>query len=163
MFSVLNLHAIADRHEEIPLGSGRVQVRAPGDLLFPAFQSTDDLDRLRLDMGNSVFSAQYPQNPTPPVGHRLRRDWFKTYDFEPRRIDFNYLVQSWDTGQSELPTSSYSVCTTWRLSEDVWHLIDFYRSLIVDSTIGIARSFRLVLKIDSASTLARPRCKLGCI
>ena len=89
MFSVLNLHAIADRHEEIPLGSGRVQVRAPGDLLFPAFQSTDDLDRLRLDMGNSVFSAQYPQNPTPPVGHRLRRDWFKTYDFEPRRIDFN--------------------------------------------------------------------------
>ena len=95
--------------------------------------------------------------------HRLRRDWFKTYDFEPRRIDFNYLVQSWDTGQSELPTSSYSVCTTWGLSEDVWHLIDVYRSRIVDSSIGIARSFRLVLKIDSASTLARPRCKLGCV
>lgn len=49
---------------------------------------------------------------------------------QPRRADFTYVVQSWDTGQSELPTSDYSVRTTRGLSKGVWHLIDVYRGRI---------------------------------
>lgn len=126
-FKVLSLPAIADRHEEIPLGRGRVQIRKPGDLLFPEFQSGDDLERLRIDMGHSAFFAQYLQNPTPPGGNRLRPEWFETYDFEPSRVKFRYIVQSWDTGFSEEPTSDYSVCTTWGLRDRIWHLIHVER------------------------------------
>ncbi len=139
-FKILSLPAIADRHENTPIGHGRVISRVPGDLLFPAFQSREDLERLRLEMGHAAFSAQYLQNPTPPGGNRLRREWFKTYDFEPDRTDFTKIVQSWDTGLSEEPTSDYSVCTTWGLWDHIWHLIHVdrdrlaYRDLLKRAT-----------------------------
>lgn len=127
-FNVLSLPAIADRHEDIPLGGGRTHTRVPGDLLFPQYQSAEYLEERRLYMGNAVFSAQYLQNPTPPGGNRLRREWFKSYTFEPQRERFTYVIQSWDTGQSEDPTSAFSVCTTWGLRDGLWHLIDLDRA-----------------------------------
>ena len=40
---------------------------------------------------------------------------------------FQKVVQSWDTGFNEEPTSSFSVCTTWGLKDQSWHLIDLFR------------------------------------
>jgi hypothetical protein len=49
-------------------------------------------------MGNFAFSAQYQQDPTPPGGNRIKWEWFKLHDLEdPRREDFEYVAQSWDT------------------------------------------------------------------
>jgi predicted phage terminase large subunit-like protein len=129
-YKVLSLPSIASRHETIPLGQGRTFVRAPGDLLFPQRFPEDVLERLRRDMGSSKFSAQHLQNPTPPEGNLLRMEWFKTYDFELERERFSYVVQSWDTGQSSSSTSDFSVCTTWGLKGDLWHLIHVYRDRV---------------------------------
>jgi predicted phage terminase large subunit-like protein len=40
---------------------------------------------------------------------------------------FQRVVQSWDTGHSEEPTSSYSVCMTWGWREGQWYLLDLVR------------------------------------
>jgi hypothetical protein len=126
-YHVLTLPAIAQQHETIPLSNGKSFIRKPGDLLWPERFSLETLKRLEKDMGKARFSAQYLQNPTPPGGNRLSREWFKTYNFEPAHNSFQYVVQSWDTGQSEDPKSDFSVCTTWGLCNGIWHLLDVFR------------------------------------
>ncbi len=130
-YKVLSLPSIASRRETIPLGRGRIHIREPNDLLFPQRFPAEVLERLRRDMGSSKFSAQHLQNPTPPEGNLLQMEWFKSYDFEPNRDMFSYVVQSWDTGQSESSTSDFSVCTTWGLRNDLWHLLEVYREQVI--------------------------------
>jgi predicted phage terminase large subunit-like protein len=125
-FSHLNLPAIAEEEQAVETVLGPVH-RHKGDLLWPERESRETLDKLRLEMGPSAFSAQYQQDPTPPGGNRLRWEWFGAYDFEPRRNEFERVVQSWDTGMTSEPTSDYSVCTTWGYKEGKWHLLDVYR------------------------------------
>lgn len=124
----LNLPAIAEEKQVIPLGPDRVHMRRKGDVLFPQQEPREVLERMRREFGPLVFSAQYQQDPTPPGGNRLNWAHFKTYDEPPSRAEFEMVVQSWDTGMTALPTSDYSVCTTWgaKGSGD-WYLLDVFR------------------------------------
>jgi hypothetical protein len=61
----LGLPAIAGIEEAIPLTRGRVHIRQPGELLFPARESMTVLDQLKREMGSYAFSAQYQQEPVP--------------------------------------------------------------------------------------------------
>ncbi|MEA1085212.1 phage terminase large subunit [Sphingomonas sp. CD22] len=123
----LNLPAIAEREEEVPIGPGRVHRRAVGDLLNPAREDRALLDRIRRELGPAVFSAQYQQDPVAPEGNAIRMEWFRTYDEPPARNAFTKVIQSWDTGMSGAPTSDFSVCTTWGFRTDKWYLLDVYR------------------------------------
>jgi predicted phage terminase large subunit-like protein len=125
----LNLPAIAQREEVIPIGEGKVHCRQVGDLLNPEREPKEVLDQLRRDMGPAVFSAQYQQDPVAPEGNLIRMEWFGTYDERPERHEFLKVVQSWDTGMSAAPTSDYSVCTTWGFGRDdkKWFLLDVFR------------------------------------
>jgi predicted phage terminase large subunit-like protein len=125
-FDILSLPATAQRSEDIPIYGG-VHHRDVGDLLFPERDTPEVLRQLRQEMGARAYSAQYDQNPTPPGGNRIKWEWFGTYDFEPRRDLFQRVVQSWDTGHSEEPTSSFSVCMTWGWREGQWYLLDLVR------------------------------------
>ena len=127
-FAVLSLPSIAQRDEDISLGRGRVHRRTTGDILFPAREPREELDRISAEITRPVFSAQYLQDPTPPGGNRIRWEWFGAYDFEPERAMFQYVVQSWDTGHSEEPTSSYSVGMTWGYKDNSWYLLDLVRA-----------------------------------
>ncbi len=124
----LNLPAIAEHQEDVPVGPGRVHRRAVGDLLNPAREDQAVLDQIRRELGPAVFSAQYQQNPVVPDGNAIRMEWFRTYDEAPERRRFTKVVQSWDTGMSAAPTSDYSVCTTWGFQIDRWYLLDVYRN-----------------------------------
>lgn len=123
----LNLPAIAEQEEQVPIGMNRVHRRIVGDLLNPAREDRAVLDQIRRELGPAVFSAQYQQNPVVPDGNSLRWEWFKTYDEAPERHRFTKVVQSWDTGMSAAPTSDYSVCTTWGFMTDRWYLLDVFR------------------------------------
>ena len=125
-YRTLSLLSVASRHERIELTGGKSHTRNVGDLLFPQRYDQPTLNRIETEMGSTKFSAQHLQNPTPPGGNRLRREWFKSYDFEPARERFTSVIQSWDTAQSDSQFSDYSVCTTWGLTEETWHLIDLY-------------------------------------
>lgn len=125
----LNLPAIAEREEVVPLGRGKVHRRVVGDLLNPSRESREVLDQLRRDLGPAVFSAQYQQDPVAPEGNLVRMEWFGTYERAPERHELLKVVQSWDTGMSSAPTSDFSVCTTWGFyrTTSKWLLLDVYR------------------------------------
>jgi predicted phage terminase large subunit-like protein len=124
----LNLPAIADVQEDVPIGAGRMQRRIVGDLLNPAREDRSVLDQIRRELGPAVFSAQYQQNPVVPEGNSIRMEWFRTYEERPERNYFTKVVQSWDTGMSAAPSSDFSVCTTWGFRTDRWYLLDVYRN-----------------------------------
>lgn len=124
----LNLPAIAEREEVVPIGPGLAHRRIVGDLLNPDRESRAVLDQIRRESGPAVFSAQYQQNPVVPEGNAIRMEWFKTYNEAPARSAFTKVVQSWDTGMSAAPTSDYSVCTTWGFHSNKWYLVDLYRN-----------------------------------
>lgn len=127
-FHHLNLPAIATGEENVPIGFGKMWRRRKDEALCPERESLDALRQLRIEMGAFAFSAQYQQDPTPLGGNRLRWDWFKAYDEEFERADFQCVVQSWDTALTAEPTSDFSVGTTWAFSAGQWYLIDLVRA-----------------------------------
>ncbi len=125
----LNLPAIAEKQEHIPIRDGHVHVREVGALLNPSRENEATLAQLRRDLGPVVFSAQYQQEPVSAQGNMIRLEWFGTYRDVPPRHEFLKVVQSWDTAVTAAPTSDYSVCTTWgfRRYENKWYLLDVFR------------------------------------
>ena len=124
----LCLPAIADKDEDIPIGDGLTHHRRVGDVLDRPGQTRELLEQLRRDLGGQVFSAQYQQNPVAPEGNLVRMEWFGTYEEIPERDELYRVVQSWDTGTTDEPTSDYSVCTTWGYRDNHWLLVDVLRA-----------------------------------
>lgn len=128
-YAHLNLPAIAEKVEQIAIGPAIMHHRNVGDLLDPIREDKATLDQLRRDLGPVAFSAQYQQDPVAPEGNMIRMEWFGTYEEAPERHQFLKVVQSWDTGMTDAPSSDYSVCTTWGFewNSSKWYLIDVLR------------------------------------
>ncbi|UZF94882.1 phage terminase large subunit [Bosea sp. NBC_00550] len=126
-FTHLNLPAIAVEPQDIPLAFGKIKHREPRTALCPEREPLDTLEKLRIEMGAYVFSAQYQQDPTPPGGNRIRLEWFGTYSGPVRREEFQWIAQSWDTALTAEPTSDFTVGTTWGFRDNRWHLLDVIR------------------------------------
>jgi predicted phage terminase large subunit-like protein len=129
-FAHLNLPAIAETQERVQIGTGEYHLRIVGDMLNPEREDQAVLAQLRRDLGPVVFSAQYQQDPVAPEGNLLRMEWFGTYETAPPRAQFHKVIQSWDTGMSDAPTSDFSVCMTWGYERDSgkWYLLDVMRA-----------------------------------
>jgi len=125
----LNLPSVAEKEELMPIGPGRLHTRQVGDLLDSSREDEATLERLRRDLGPTVFSAQYQQEPVTAEGNMIRMEWFGTYGEAPPRHRYSKLVQSWDTAMSSAPTADWSVCTTWgfELEAKKWYLLDVFR------------------------------------
>lgn len=126
-YAHLNLPAIAEKDEDIAIGSGRWHRRRVGDVLNAKREDRALLDRLRRELSPPVFSAQYQQDPVAPEGNLLRLEWFGSYDECPDRDWFLKVVQSWDTGMTSAPTSDFSACTTWGFRDNKWYLLNVHR------------------------------------
>jgi predicted phage terminase large subunit-like protein len=123
----LDLPAIADGPQAIPISDRDIHRRNTGDLLHPEREPRDVLERLKASMGSGSFSAQYLQQPVPEMGNLIKRDWFKFYERIPDHTTRSRLVQSWDTANKPEHCNDPSVCTTWLESEDRYYLIDVAR------------------------------------
>jgi hypothetical protein len=66
-WTVLNLAALAEEDESIPIGNGKFHVRRAGDALHPLYESRTTLENLRSELGSEIFAAQYQQSPVPPA------------------------------------------------------------------------------------------------
>lgn len=75
----LNLPAIAEVYESIPISDEEYHLRRCGDLLQPVREPRAVLDELRRALGSFNFAAQYQQAPIPPEGEILKWGWFRTY------------------------------------------------------------------------------------
>ncbi|UVK41216.1 phage terminase large subunit [Mesorhizobium sp. AR10] len=152
------IFAIAESDEEIATADDRAFFRARGEALFPQREPLETLTAMRREMGEAAFSAQYQQNPVAPGGNRIRWEHWNSYD-EPLDIeDYQFRVQSWDTGMSAEPTSDYSACTTWGYRDGKWWLLDVYRSRLdfgglQKQVLSMMRRFRAdKIIIESAAT-----------
>jgi predicted phage terminase large subunit-like protein len=126
-FDHLNLPAIAAERQNVPLYGGRSFMREPGDVLAPLYESRETLDQIRLDMGETAFTAQWLQNPVPPGGNRIKWQWFGTFDDAPQRSDYKFVLQSWDTAFSAELSSDFCVCITFGFRDGYWDIVDVFR------------------------------------
>lgn len=105
----LNLPAIAEFEQRIPIGRGRFFLREPGDLLDPERLPMDELEQLKRDQGSANFATQYQQNPIPEDGGQVDWSWFQTYQKPPVVRPYEWVVVSWDTASTTSELSDFSV------------------------------------------------------
>jgi len=112
-WEVVSLPAIATQDTEHRLSDYplRVHHRRSGDLLHPAREPREVVEQIRRAQGSLTFQAQYQQEPVPPGGNVIRRDWLCFFDEQPE--EFDTIIMSWDTASTLSETSDYSVGTVW--------------------------------------------------
>jgi len=123
----LNLPAITEEEQRIPIGYGRVHIRRPGDLLHPERESKQTLAAIRQSVGSYNFAAQYQQRPVPQGGGIIKWDWFGTYEERPSRQHGDLVVQSWDTASKSGELNDYSVGLLFLIRAGNYHLLDVVR------------------------------------
>lgn len=123
----LNLPAIAQIAERIPVGPDLFHARAAGEVLDPSREDLATLERIRRELGPRVFGPQYLQDVASAEGNIVRAHWFPRYEGAPEREVFRKVIQSWDTAMTAEPTSAFSVCTTWGHLDGCWYLLDVLR------------------------------------
>jgi predicted phage terminase large subunit-like protein len=130
-WDVLSFPAFAEEKERYkiitPYGRA-IFSRKVDDVLHPAFQSRATLETLRRSMTEYNFAAQYQQNPQPPGGLIVKRDWLKFYSPDEKPEYFDIILQSWDTAVKDTDISSFSVCTTWGVKDGTTaYLLNVFR------------------------------------
>lgn len=88
-----------------------------GNPLWPEFWSLEELERVKRDIPNSKWQAQYQQNPVSESAAIIKREWWQLWDSKtPPQCDF--ILQSWDTAFEKTQRADYSACTTWGVFYD---------------------------------------------
>lgn len=152
-WTVLNLPAIAEIDEDIPLSATEVHHRKAGDVLSLEREPLWVLEALRQQLGSDAFSAQYQQAPAPPGGAMIKRDWIRRYEELPPEGERLMTFQSWDTASKGGPENDFSVCTTWILTRSrQFYLIDVYRARL-DYPALKAAAMKLAAKFNARRVL----------
>ena len=99
--------------------------RAAGEVLHPEREPMEVLEATRRAIGSLTFSAQYQQDPVPPGGNVIRRDWLRFYDAAPAAFD--RVIASWDTASTITEASDWSVGTIWGAAGQEFYLLDVRR------------------------------------
>ena len=123
----LDLPAIADAPQKVPIARKKFHRRKTGDILHPALEPAHILEEIKARMGTMDFSAQYLQRPIPAEGNLIRREWIKLYRALPEKKSGDSTVISWDTAMKPTEISDYSVGTAWYVQGDNCYLIDLVR------------------------------------
>ena len=123
-WTVLNLPAIAEEDEEIPIGNGKIHRRRAGDVLHPEREPRELLESYRAELGPDIFAAQYQQQPVTPGGAMIDPTWVRRYDQLP---NWGEVIQSWDVAHKQGLENDYSVCTTLLVHENKYYLVDVLR------------------------------------
>jgi len=83
-----------------------------GNPLWPEFWDVEELLKVKRDVPNSKWMAQYMQNPVSESAAIVKREWWRTWESDrPPACDF--ILQSWDTAFEKTQRADYSACTTW--------------------------------------------------
>jgi len=83
-----------------------------GKPLWPEFWELEELEKVKRDVPNSKWMAQYQQNPISESAAIVKREWWVEWEGDdPPQCDF--ILQSWDTAFEKTSRADYSACTTW--------------------------------------------------
>jgi predicted phage terminase large subunit-like protein len=123
----LDIPAIADGPQKIPMGLKTFYRRYEGDVLDTIREPMDVLMSMKASMGTMDFSAQYLQRPIPAEGNLIKREWLKYYQVPPERQPKDMIVISWDTAMKSTELADYSVGTVWHVQGNKFFLLDLIR------------------------------------
>ena len=156
---LVNLPAIAECDQRLRIGDAQWYVRKKGDPLHPAREPLSVLHRIRKEMGPDPFAAQYQQDPAPPGGLMIKRDWLRWYSEHFDERPFHHRIfQSWDTAGKAGARNAYSVGSCWRQIRNDFYLIDMIRGRfdypeLKQAAIGFADKHKPgYILIENAST-----------
>ena len=80
--------------------------------LWPEFWPLSELEKVKRDVPNSKWMAQYQQNPISESAAIVKREWWQEWETDkPPKCEF--ILQSWDTAFEKTQRADYSACTTW--------------------------------------------------
>jgi len=80
--------------------------------LWPEFWQLEELEKVKRDVPNSKWMAQYQQNPISESAAIVKREWWQEWESDrPPQCDF--ILQSWDTAFEKTSRADFSACTTW--------------------------------------------------
>jgi len=127
-YACLSLPAIAEQDQTVEIGPDLVHLWKRGELLDPVRFALDVLEQERVHLGAQDYAAQYMQNPVAPGGNLLRMEQFKRFQEPIPRERLDRVIQSWDPAATDLPTSDWSVGTTWGLLAGRFFLLDIHRA-----------------------------------
>lgn len=151
-WSHLNLPAIAEYDQEIPLTFGRTHRRRAGDVLHPLRESRAVLEQMRRDMGTANFEAQYQQNPVPAGGGMIKTAWFATYVQPPAQEAGDLIVISWDTAMKSHELADFSVALVFRVRKGVSYLLEVVRERLEYPDLR-RRALQLAQRYPGSTTL----------
>lgn len=80
-----------------------------GEPLWPEFWSIDELQKLKVELPISKWSAQYQQDPTSEEGALIKRDWWNVWEAE-KPPQCEAVIVAMDTAFSKTERSDYSAC-----------------------------------------------------
>ena len=123
----LDLPAIAEDDQDVPIGPGAAHLRKKGEALHPKREPLKLLEGIKREMGSLAFSAQYQQRPIPIEGNVVKRAWICWYENPPGHDNGAEIVQSWDVASAIGNNNDWSVCTTWLIERRQYYLLDVWR------------------------------------
>jgi predicted phage terminase large subunit-like protein len=103
-------------------------LRKENTALHDARENLEQLLKIKEEIGDYVFSAQYQQNPVPYNSSLFKESWLNYYDQVEKDLGIIYL--SWDTAIKASDHNDYSVCTVWKVSGNSYYLLDVFRQKI---------------------------------
>lgn len=126
-WDMLVIPAVAPEAQTYKIGPGEDDVyhRPEGEVLLPDREPQAVLDALKIEIGSMNFSAQYMQDPVPPDGNIIKREWLRYYEEEPQ--PFLRVISSWDLASTIEEKSSYSVGMLWGEYDDDFYILDMVR------------------------------------
>ncbi len=123
-WDLLKLPAIYDR--PVTFTEPYLITKEPGSVLHEEREDIVALNRLRIELGEYNFAAQYLQEPVPNKGCMVQKLWLKY--FSPQdKIEFSQIIQSWDTAIKAKDDNDYSVGITIGVSNNSYYLLDLQR------------------------------------
>jgi len=129
----LDLPAYAEAEKRYQVARGKEILLAKNATLWPERFPMSELNRLKGDMGEALFMAQYMQRPYLSLGPVFDLRRFKRFDlkedepFDPGRWEAIYA--SIDPAVSTAPGSSETAITVWGIKGSFVYLIDVQTGL----------------------------------
>jgi len=121
----LSIPAIAEKNEKISIGGFR-KCRKKGELLHSQRESKKEIERIKIEMGSYIFSAQYQQNPVSINAGMLKPKWIRRYKLNEIKPLKN-ITLSFDTAIKVGEKNDPTVCTVWSMKENNYYLVESYR------------------------------------
>jgi len=88
-----------------------------GELLWPELYGKEELDKLKMALGEYGTAGQLQQRPSPEGGGIIKTDSIKLFPSDLTIPPLAFVVQSYDTAFSEKTQNDPSACTVWGITK----------------------------------------------